>query len=236
MNPIIETLRTELDSIGNEQTANRSRRFFKEPLKLYGITNPVIHQLSKNYFRILKELPKHELFSLCEELWQSGYHEEAIIACDWAIALKKQYSSDDLDTFEHWINNYVSNWAMCDHLCNHPVGELLMRFPHQIDRVKSWCKSPNRWTRRASAVSLIIPARKGYFMPDIFEIAQQLLTDPDEMVQKGYGWMLKVASQSNQQQVFDFVMQNKPLMPRTALRYAIEKMPPELKTEAMKKE
>ena len=55
------------------------------------------------------------------------------------------------------------------------------------------------------------------------------------MVQKGYGWMLKVASQAHLQEVFDYVMKHKAVMPRTALRYAIEKMPPELKSEAMKK-
>jgi 3-methyladenine DNA glycosylase AlkD len=55
------------------------------------------------------------------------------------------------------------------------------------------------------------------------------------MVQKGYGWMLKAASQSHQKEVFDYVMKYKAIMPRTALRYAIEKMPAQLKAEAMKK-
>lgn len=236
MDDILETLRLELQELGNEQTAAKTLRFFKEPIQLYGISNPVIHQLSKRYFKSLRELPKHELLSLCEELWQSGYQEEAIMACDWTAALKKQYTADDLDLFEHWINDYVSNWALCDHLCNHPVGELLMRFPEHVQRLKSWAKSSNRWTRRAAAVSLIIPARKGYFRPEIFELAQILLTDPDDLVQKGYGWMLKAASEAHQQAVFEFVLQHKAQMPRTALRYAIEKMPQELKAEAMKHE
>jgi 3-methyladenine DNA glycosylase AlkD len=55
------------------------------------------------------------------------------------------------------------------------------------------------------------------------------------MVQKGYGWMLKVASQSHQNEVFDFVMEHRQGMPRTALRYAIEKMPPERRKTAMMK-
>ena len=62
-----------------------------------------------------------------------------------------------------------------------------------------------------------------------------LLTDPDDMVQKGYGWLLKSAGDAYQQEVFDYVMQNKARMPRTALRYAIEKMPKELKARAMAK-
>ena len=66
-------------------------------------------------------------------------------------------------------------------------------------------------------------------------IAKALLMDNDLMVQKGYGWMLKEASKCHQKQVFDLVMSNKDKMPRTALRYAIELMPKQLKTKAMKK-
>jgi 3-methyladenine DNA glycosylase AlkD len=89
--------------------------------------------------------------------------------------------------------------------------------------------------RRASAVTLIVPARKGKFLNDILEIADKLLVDKDDLVQKGYGWMLKVASQTHQQEVFEYVIKNKNIMPRIALRYAIEKMPKELKTVAMEK-
>jgi len=60
-----------------------------------------------------------------------------------------------------------------------------------------------------------------------------LLHDPDDLVQKGYGWMLKEASRKHQQEVFDFIQEHKKTMPRTALRYAIEKMPDDLRKEAM---
>ena len=89
--------------------------------------------------------------------------------------------------------------------------------------------------RRASAVSLIIPARKGLYLDTIFEIADSLLPDKDDLVQKGYGWMLKAASELHQQEVFDYVMKKKSIMPRTSLRYAIEKMPENLKILAMEK-
>ena len=86
------------------------------------------------------------------------------------------------------------------------------------------------------------------FLNDILEIADTLLFDNDDLVQKGYGWMLKAASMSESfvkgdaetkklhlETVYNFVMKNKAIMPRTALRYAIEKMPANLKSEAMKK-
>ena len=82
----------------------------------------------------------------------------------------------------------------------------------------------------------LIPAKKGKFLSDIFQIADSLLQDKDDLVQKGYGWMLKEASRKHQQEVFDFVCKNRNIMPRTALRYAIELMPHDLKKEAMKKD
>jgi 3-methyladenine DNA glycosylase AlkD len=108
-------------------------------------------------------------------------------------------------------------------------------FPEKISHLKKWAKLPGRWMKRASAVTLIVPARKGLFLNDIFEIAGILLLDKDDMVQKGYGWMLKSASQAYQKEVFDYVYKNKAIMPRTSLRYAIEKMPQELKKKAMAK-
>jgi 3-methyladenine DNA glycosylase AlkD len=63
-----------------------------------------------------------------------------------------------------------------------------------------------------------------------------LLNDEDDMVQKGYGWLLKEASRKHQKEVLDYVLKNRTEMPRTALRYAIELMPKELKKEAMRRD
>ena len=101
--------------------------------------------------------------------------------------------------------------------------------------MKEWTHSPNRWVKRASAVSFILPARKGLFKEDIFDIANNLLLDTNDMVQKGYGWMLKSLADSYEDEVFQYVLSKRAVMPRTALRYAIEKMPPDKKQEAMKR-
>ncbi len=142
---------------------------------------------------------------------------------------------EDFRIFEKWVHKYLNNWASCDTLCNHNVGDCVQMYPGYLSELKKWALSDNRWVRRASAVSLIVPARHGKFLADIFEIAELLLTDKEDMVQKGYGWMLKEASKPYQKEVFDFVMKNKAVMPRTALRYAIEKMPAGLRAMAMEK-
>jgi len=134
-----------------------------------------------------------------------------------------------------WIDKYIDNWAECDTFCNHTVGSFIEKFPSYVSRLKVWAKNNNLWMRRAAAVSLIVPAKQGKFLEDIFEIADILLTDKEDMVQKGYGWLLKEASRKHQNEVFDYVIRNKEKMPRTALRYAIEKMPQELRKKAMRK-
>ena len=235
MEKIIEKIRRELKENFDKKTKESEQHFFKEEIKSIGVKTAIIQRIEKENFTAVKNLPKKDVFKLCELFWQSGYIEESFIACNWAYKMHEQYTPDDFKIFENWIDHYVNNWASCDTLCNHTVGEFLMRFPDYISELKTMAQSNNRWMRRASAVSLIIPARKGMFLNDILEIANILLRDKDDLVQKGYGWMLKATSQAHQEEVFNFIMSNKTVMPRTALRYAIEKMPEKLRKEAMKK-
>ncbi|MCE5346598.1 MAG: DNA alkylation repair protein [Bacteroidales bacterium] len=235
MNKIIEDLRRELIYNADEKTRLSGERYFKENVKMYGIKSAVVTSIGKDHFRLLEEKSKSNIFSLCEELWKSGYMEESFIACNWSYNVHKEYEPSDFMVFERWVNTYLSNWASCDILCNHTIGTFVEMFPEYLSGLKKWAKSSNRWVKRASSVTLIIPARHGKFLKDIFEIADILHSDQDDMVQKGYGWMLKAASQAHQEKVFDYVMSKKQTMPRTALRYAIEKMPPEMRSMAMEK-
>jgi 3-methyladenine DNA glycosylase AlkD len=235
MSTIIDNLRKELNQLSNEELQRSSQHFFKESIRCYGIKSATVNETGKQYFITIKELPKARIFDLCNELWQSGYLEESIIACNWSYGVRKYFEPADFNVFEKWIDGSVNNWASCDTFCNHTVGIFLEMYPDYFLELKRWTRSKNRWMRRAAAVSLIVPARNGKFLKEIFEIADLLLTDGDDMVQKGYGWMLKVAGQTYQKEVFEYVVSKKNVMPRTALRYAIEKMPTGLKIMAMKR-
>lgn len=233
MDEIIEYLRQKLTGLADEATRRSSQSFFKEPILTYGVKVPLVNSIAKEAIQLLKPESKKTVFALCTSLWQSGYFEESILACNLAYSRKKEFEPTDFLLFENWLTRYVANWASCDTLCNHTIGDFLERFPTYIGEMKRWAASENRWQRRAAAVSLIIPARKGKFLPELLEIASLLLTDTDDLVQKGYGWMLKAACAAHEAAIFDFVMNNKATMPRTALRYAIEKMPDELRKQAM---
>jgi 3-methyladenine DNA glycosylase AlkD len=236
MSTILKQIREELRANTDPQTQKIFQRFFKEQVKYYGVKVPTVGKIAKKYWKEVKTIGKEAIFSLCEELFCSNYTEEAFIVSFWLPNYIEHLLPSDLAIFRNWIEKYVNNWAKCDGFCNHTVGELIQKYPETISQLKSWAKSQNRWVKRASAVSLIVPAKKGCFLQNAFEICDVLLTDDDDMVQKGYGWLLKEESRIHQKEVYDYVAKNKRVMPRTALRYAIELVPKELKAEAMKKD
>jgi 3-methyladenine DNA glycosylase AlkD len=236
MDPIIERIRQELSARADPEIRKTSQRFFKEEIRCHGMKTATVTAVAKKYWKEIKGRSKPEIFALCEELYQSGYMEESFIVSNWAHALSVRYDKEDLAVFRHWINTYITNWASCDGFCNHTMGDFIEQYPEYIEELSRWTRSENRWMRRAAAVSLIIPAKQGKFLKESIEIADLLLTDTDDMVQKGYGWLLKEASRKHTNEIFSYVMKNRKVMPRTALRYAIELMPENLRAEAMKKD
>jgi 3-methyladenine DNA glycosylase AlkD len=236
MDPVIAQIRQELESQADPEIQKCSKRYFREEIWCYGMKTATVIAIAKKYWKEVRGRPKPEIFALCEELYQSGYMEESFIVSNWAHALSGKYEREDIAIFRRWIDTYITNWASCDGFCNHTIGDFIEQYPESIAELKRWTQSENRWMRRAAAVSLIVPAKHGKFLNESVEIAGLLLTDKEDMVQKGYGWLLKEASRKHTDDVFSFIIKNKKKMPRTALRYAIELMPKEMKAEAMKKD
>ncbi len=229
---IIEDLR----SMGDEATRCSSLRFFKEEIHCHGLKASEVRAYARLVKKEVSKEGKGFLFDICELLWRNGYLEDTLIACYLCESRGKDFEKTDIRLFQRWIDSYVTNWASCDTFCNHTVGMLVEKYPENVEVLKEWASSTNRWLRRGAAVSLIIPARRGKFLNDVQEIAERLLLDPDDMVQKGYGWMLKAASESHQREIFEYMMARKDIMPRTALRYGIEKMPGDLRKMVMDKD
>jgi len=233
---IIQDIRKELRENVDEQYRQSIQRFFKEEIKLLGVKTPIFKKITQKYFSAIQDRPKQEIFSLCEILLESGFMEELGVAFDWAFRLRDKFEKKDFTILESWLKKHVTNWGACDNLCCRALGYFIYKFPEYFPKVKKWAVSKNRWVRRASAVVLIYSIDEKKSLAPVFEIADVLLLDKDDMVQKGYGWMLKVASNHEPNKVFEYVMRHKREMPRTALRYAIEKLSPDLRKQAMAKE
>ena len=236
---IIQKIKDRLEAYSNPEKAQRMKvhrqKLYQEMPELYGVATPIVRQLSSEFFQKVKNRPKQEILQLCSELLKSGLSEERTIAFDWAFKLRRMYEKSDFKLLESWLMKHVHGWGACDDLCTHALGAFIDQFPEFIQNTREWTRSTNRWVRRASAVCLIYSVRRKVHLREVFETAGALLIDKDVMVQKGYGWMLKEASNHYPKEVFNYVMKYKSEMPRTALRYAIEKLPPEQRTETMKR-
>jgi 3-methyladenine DNA glycosylase AlkD len=237
---IIQKIKDRLEEHSNREKARRMRvhwqKLYQEMPELYGVATPIVRQLSSEFFQKIKKKPKQEILQLCNELLRSGLSEERTIAFDWAFKLRRIYEKPDFKLLESWLMRHVHGWGACDDLCTHALGAFIYQFPEFIQNTREWTRSTNRWVRRASAVCIIYSVRRKEHLEDVFKTADALLIDKDVMVQKGYGWMLKEASNHYPKEVFGYVIKNRREMPRTALRYAIEKLSPEHRTEAMKNE
>jgi len=236
MHQVIATLLKEIKAV--DKPANRTdyQRFFKEKLEHpVGLRTPVLRAASNKVFKSVKPYGKYSILEICDEMLASGRRYTRFVAFEWAGKLEKQFAKEDFARFERWLRTYVDDWGACDHLCG-IIGKLIATFPDLSSRRKKWTKSANMWLRRAAAVSLIEPVRSGLLLEDVFDTAEILLFDDEDLVQKGYGWMLKVAGDYFFKDVYRFVMKHKNRMPRTSLRYAIEKWPAAERRRAMKRD
>ncbi|MEW5993185.1 MAG: DNA alkylation repair protein [Candidatus Zixiibacteriota bacterium] len=233
---VIRKLRQELKKYTDRKYRINAQQFSKEKLKNpWVLRTPILRQVSTRFFGEVRKLSKQQVFELCEDLLESGDSEERFFAFDWAYQLRKTYEPSDFPRFETWLKKHVTGWGSCDHLCIGPLGYLIHQFPDLVAKTEPWAKSRNRWLRRAATVVLIYSVRRGQLLPTVFQVADRLLLDQEDLVQKGYGWMLKEAGNQFPEEVFQYVMRHRDRMPRTALRYAIEKYPPEKRKRAMQR-
>lgn len=221
---IIEEVRKELKSQVEEDYRKGAFRYFKEQVKPYGVRSHNVRSIARKYFPEFKKLGFKNSLGVCEKFIKSGWLEEGTIVFEVIMRFRKEFGKESFRVFEKWIDRYVHNWSHCDGISAWLIGFSIKNDPDLVKNLFEWTKSENRWKRRASAVSLVTLTRKGLFVKDAFKIADLLLDDKDDMVQKGVGWMLKESSRTRQKDVIDFIEKRKHKIPRTMLRYAIEKM------------
>ncbi len=183
-----------------------------------------IRRLSAKLFRQVPDRKIGVVLELCNAFLEEHSWAMGVIAFDWASRMKQEYSENTYDIFYGWLKKYVRGWGDCDDFCTHAFGELLRQNKSLFPRIVEWTEDPDFWMRRAAAV-ILIPAilRKDYEGLEPLIIADRLLQDENDLVLKGYGWMLKALSQVDQPAVKSYLIKNHEKMPRVAYRYALEK-------------
>ena len=220
----VELVRTELLQNGSGKWKQSQQRYNKDAVKAHGVSLPGVREIAKRFAPAWKTLPHTQRVEVCDALWASGFSEEAVVATAFYAKLRKGFGAADFPIFEKWLKQYVNNWANCDDVCMTLLFPCLANDAGLIPKMTAWRTSKNRWLRRASVVGLVGEAKAGRHLSSILEASDAVADDTEELVQKGAGWLLKVAYAKHPASVAGFLSDRKSRTSRLVLRYAAEKM------------
>lgn len=221
---LAEWVRAELRAAVDEEFRRGQYRFFKEEVKNYGVRGDEVKRIASELYRRVKPWSATDRFKLCDALWQNGTLEEGVVAIYLCRRFQREYGAAEFKLFARWIDRYVHNWAHTDGVSSWLLAASIANAPELIEQLPAWTASRNRWKRRAAAVALLQEGKKGRHTESIFQIAALLMEDPDDMVQKGVGWLLKETYPKRPRETVTFLTQWKDRTTRLVLRYAAEKM------------
>lgn len=220
---LLAAIRTRLAARIDPVYREGATRFFQHEVRLHGVRQKDLLPIEQFVYREIKAWPASQRNLLCDALWKAGTLEEGTMVCHVYRRFHRQCGPCEFQLFERWIDRYVHNWAHCDGVSAWLLAASLANEPSLLPEVLPWTASPNRWKRRASAVSLLQEGKAGRNTEFLLEVASRLAADGDDMVQKGLGWLLKEAYVRRPAEVVAFLTA-RPEIPRLVLRYAAEKM------------
>jgi len=220
---IVEEIREEILRRASPERAERAKQYFREPVEVHGLSAPQEKEIVKQFYpRVKGDLSL--ALEVAGELIESKVMEEASVGIKLLRRMKRRFTPELFEIFDGWVN-HLTNWANTDGLSTWLIAETVRLDPGLAERLLPWTASDNRWRRRAAAVSLVPIARKGEMLEEAFEIADRLMMDRDDMVQKGVGWLLKETSREHPEEVREYLLRWRERTSSLVLRYASEKLP-----------
>ena len=167
-----------------------------------------------------------EALAFAETLIADRHLEVKSVGIEVLARCRREFRPTLLTTWKRWLaRNHSANWATTDAICGALIGPLLVAHPELAPRLRVWSRDRNMWVRRASIVGLIPLARRGESLDLVYEIAKRLHADREDLIQKAVGWALREAGKSDPARLERHLRANGASIPRTTLRYAIERFP-----------
>jgi 3-methyladenine DNA glycosylase AlkD len=202
-----------------------AQRYFKEPFQCYGLTAVQARGLAQQIFQMIKpRWTVEDAIQFCEILLPNPFHEAKALGILILERYRRDFPKSLFARIKGWLaKDYCNSWAAVDGLCPDAVGALLEKYPELMDEIKVWAGSPNRWVRRASIVSFLKLAKKPQHLESIYRMSASHFGDDDDLIQKANGWLLREAGKTDMKRLEQFLLKNGPSIPRTTLRYAIER-------------
>jgi 3-methyladenine DNA glycosylase AlkD len=222
--PSLKALHAELRALGSPERAAGSQRFFKtgageygEGDKFIGLTVPEMRSFARKY----RDLDEKSVIKLLYSPW----HEERLIAL---LLLVDRYDRGDKSRRNEIHRAYlanarqINNWDLVDMSASQIVGSHLDA--RSISLLERLARSKNIWKRRIAIVSTLYFIRRKEFLPTL-RIAAMLVGDSHDLIHKAVGWMLREVGKRDRTALDKFLTKHHRRMPRTMLRYAIERHP-----------
>ena len=224
MNNQVANIKNEMRKLANKKIAEHSQRFFKTGKGQYGegdiflgIRAPVLRKIAKKFRRIsLAEVSK---------LLESKFHEERLLSILMLVNLFKSGDEDDQELiYDLYLDKtkFINNWDIVDISAGNIVGAFL--FEKDKAPLYRLVFSENLWERRIAIVATFYFIRNDEF-DDTLKIAEILFTDKEDLIHKAVGWMLREVGKRVIEIEEEFLEEHYLKMPRTMLRYAIERFP-----------
>jgi 3-methyladenine DNA glycosylase AlkD len=168
-----------------------------------------------------------DAMAFADALMPDAHLEAKGVGIDVVARFRRDFTPALLPRWKRWLAKDLSaNWATTDAICGALIGPLLVRQPQLAGAMATWAAHRNLWVRRAALVGLIPLARRGQALDLVYAIARRLHADRADLIQKAAGWALREAGKTDPARLERYLIKYGPAIPRTTLRYAIERFPP----------
>ena len=218
-------IRRVLKDGGSAPHSEEVQWFFKEEVKSRGWYTAELRKVAVRFRRtILRELGMPFLLQVADKLFSGRILEEKVFAVFLLEKMMDDFGNAEFRLFENWLPR-ISSWADHDALVHYLIAPMVAAKPDRVKAAFRWAKSRNRWYRRAACVALIQGTRRRMFYPEIKRLSDLLLSDQDDMVQKGLGWLLRETAKFDARRTVPYLMSIRERAPRLVLRTACETLP-----------
>ena len=228
-NPTRASVAAALKSMSRPHGSFDAARYFRgdHGLRFYNVGTPVMRALARDIYMAKRAAwDVDDAMRFADLLMRDPYLETKSIAIEVVARYRRSFEPRLLARWKRWLaGNLSANWATTDAICGALIGPLIVAHPELAPRLRVWSRDRNMWVRRASIVGLIPLARKGESLDLVYEMAKRLHADREDLIQKAVGWALREAGKTDPARLERYLRANGASIPRTTLRYAIERFP-----------
>lgn len=220
----------ELERAGNPSDAEKARYYFKadEDVGFFGLKSPRVKEIEMSLFQEVRgQWGYGEALQFCELMLRRRELEAKSVGILLLGRYRKEFDTGLIERIEEWLGSGMcANWATTDVLCSLVSSPLIERHPDLLPRIGQWIERDSLWLRRASLVTLVPHARRGTHLDFAYLLAEKSFHYPEDLMHKATGWLLREAGKTDPARLEAFLLRHGPRIPRTTVRYAIEKFPP----------